>query len=154
LALEHEPLRALQVKHRKDAPPDAKGKGGFVEGEVLGGKGQSEAICSDCFNIHSVLVYVDGFNLFFIGPMREEEKWAGLASECAPVDALESAEVGRTEVEGAAVEQNGTTAFVDFPESAAVVAFLVPREEVAVHIYVSELEDAFVGDDKFLIHVF
>jgi hypothetical protein len=39
LALEHEPLRALQVEHRKDAPPDAKGKGGFVEGEVLGGKG-------------------------------------------------------------------------------------------------------------------
>lgn len=47
--------------------------------------------------------------------MREEEKWAGLATECAPINALESAEVGRTEVEGATVEQDGTTAFVDFP---------------------------------------
>jgi hypothetical protein len=84
--------------------------------------------------------------------MREEEKWAGLASKGAPVDALESAEVGRTEVKRTTVEQNGTTVFVDFPESAAVVAFLVPREEVAVHIDVSELEDAFVGDDEFLIH--
>ena len=52
LALEHEPLRALQVEHRKDAPPDAKGKGGFVEGEVFGGEREGEAIFSDGFNIH------------------------------------------------------------------------------------------------------
>ena len=52
LALEHEPLRALQVEHRKDASPDAKGKGGFVEGEVLGGEREGEAIFSDGFNIH------------------------------------------------------------------------------------------------------
>lgn len=68
LALEYEPFGVLQVNHRKDAPSDAKGKGGFVEGEVLGGEREGEAICSDGFNIHSVLVYVDGFNLFFVGP--------------------------------------------------------------------------------------
>ena len=39
VALEHKPFRALQVNHRKDAPPDAKGKGGFVKGEVLSGEG-------------------------------------------------------------------------------------------------------------------
>ena len=33
---EHKPFGAVEVKHRKDASPDAKGKGGFVEGEVLG----------------------------------------------------------------------------------------------------------------------
>ena len=52
LAFEHEPLRALQVKHRKDAPPDAKGKSGFVKGEVLGGEREGEAVFSDGFNIH------------------------------------------------------------------------------------------------------
>ena len=52
LALEYEPLRALQVEHRKDAPTDAKGKGGFVEGEVLGGEREGEAVFSDGFNIH------------------------------------------------------------------------------------------------------
>ena len=52
LALEYEPLRALQVEHRKDAPPDAKGKGGFIEGEVLGSEREGEAIFSDGFNIH------------------------------------------------------------------------------------------------------
>ena len=39
MALEHKPLGALQVEHRKDAPSDAKGKGGFVKGEVLSGEG-------------------------------------------------------------------------------------------------------------------
>ena len=52
LAFEHEPLGALQVEHRKDAPPDAKGKGGFVEGKVLGGEREGEAVFSDGFNIH------------------------------------------------------------------------------------------------------
>ena len=52
LAFEHEPLRALQVEHRKDASPDAKGKGGFIEGEVLGGEREGEAIFSDRFDVH------------------------------------------------------------------------------------------------------
>ena len=52
LAFEYEPLRALQVEHREDAPPDAKCKGGFVEGEVLGGKGEGEAVCSYAFDVH------------------------------------------------------------------------------------------------------
>ena len=54
LALEHEPLRALQVEHREDASPDAKGKGGFVEGEVFGGEREGEAIFSDRFDVHNL----------------------------------------------------------------------------------------------------
>ena len=52
LALEHEPFGAFKVEHREDAPPDAKSKGGFVEGEVLGGEREGEAVFSDGFNIH------------------------------------------------------------------------------------------------------
>lgn len=52
LALEYEPFGVLQVNHRKDAPSDAKSKGGFVEGEVLGGKGEGEAVCSYAFDVY------------------------------------------------------------------------------------------------------
>ena len=52
LALEYEPFGALKVEHCKDAPSDAKGKGGFVEGEVFGGQGEGEAVCSYAFDVH------------------------------------------------------------------------------------------------------
>lgn len=52
LALEYEPFGVLKVEHRKDAPSDAKGKGGLVEGEVLGGEGQGEAIFAYGFDVH------------------------------------------------------------------------------------------------------
>ena len=54
LALEYEPFGAFKVEHREDASPDAKGKSGFVEGEILGGEREGEAVFSDGFNIHNL----------------------------------------------------------------------------------------------------
>jgi hypothetical protein len=37
-ALEHKPFGAVKVKHCEDASSDAKGKSGFVKGEIFGGE--------------------------------------------------------------------------------------------------------------------
>lgn len=73
-------------------------------------------------------------------------------SKGTPIDALESAEIGWTKVKRATVEQDGTAAFVNFPKTSAVGAFLVPRQKVAVHIYASEFQDSVLVNDEFLVH--
>ena len=47
LALKDEPLRTFQIEHRKNLSSDAKGEGGFVEGEILGHEWERKALFSD-----------------------------------------------------------------------------------------------------------
>ena len=104
--------------------------------------------------LYNLTTLINGFKMIFVGPMRQEEEWTGFASKGAPVNAFETAEVGWAEGKGTTVEQDGSSTIVNLPKSAAIVAIFVPCKKVAVLIDTSELEDAFVGDDEFLIHVF
>ena len=92
--------------------------------------------------------------MLLVGPTRQEEEGARFATKGTPIDAFESAEIGWTKVKRATVEQDGTAAFVNFPKASAVGAFLIPRQEVAVHIYASEFQNAVLVDDEFLVHSF
>ena len=95
---------------------------------------------------------INCFKVFFVGPTRQEEEGARFASEGGPIDALKRSEVRRSKGEGATVEQDDTSAFVNFPQASAVGAFLVPREEFAMLIDAAEFKDAILVDDKLLVH--
>ena len=93
-----------------------------------------------------------GHNMLLVGPMGQIEEGVRLATEGAPVDATKTAEVGQAEGERTAVEEDGAAGLVYLPESTAIGAIFVPIQEVSVLIDATELQDAVLVDDEFLIH--
>ena len=74
--------------------------------------------------------------------MGEIEQGAGSAAKPCPIYLLHIIEVGRTEVEASAVEDDGSTTFVDLPKSSTVCTLLTRSQHVSVQIDVTELQYA------------
>lgn len=86
--------------------------------------------------------------------MGQIEQGAGSAAKPSPIYPLHIVEVGRTEVKTSAVEDDGTTTFVDLPKSSTVCTLLTRSQHVSVQIDVTELQYAVSIDDEFLKHRF
>ena len=95
---------------------------------------------------------VNGYHLFAVGPMGQEEEGYGPSAHSAPIYAPHVVELGRTEVEGASVEHDGTYGVVCLPQSATPHAAFAYALEVAMEIDVAELKHPVLRDDEFAEH--
>ena len=84
--------------------------------------------------------------------MGQIEQGAGSAAKPCPIYPLYIVEVRRTEVKTSAVEDDGSTTFVDLPKSSTVCALLARSLHVSVQIDVTELQHTVSVDDEFLKH--
>lgn len=86
--------------------------------------------------------------------MRQIEQRTRGAPQARPVYPCNKVEIGRTEVETPAVEHDGSSAFIYFPQSAAIGALLARGQHVTVKIDVAELQHSVSIDDEFLKHLY
>lgn len=89
----------------------------------------------------------------FIGPSGDVEERGGSTTDASPIDSSHMVEIGRTESKRTAIKQDGSTSFVSLPKATSVGTFLTPIEQIAMLIYIPELEYPVLGNDKFLIHI-
>lgn len=99
------------------------------------------------------ILYDDWHHFLFRRPVGKIEQGMGSAAKPSPIYPLHVVEVGRTEVKTPAVEDDGTTTFVDFPKSSTVCTLLTRSQHVSVQIDVTELQYAVSIDNEFLKHI-
>lgn len=104
--------------------------------------------------IKSAVGCIDGYKQVLFRPMGQEEKRKRLASDAGPFNALHMAEVWGSEVKRAAIEQDGSSAFVYFPQSASIGTAFAVFQQILMQVDMSELQYAVLGDDEFLVHGF
>ena len=100
-----------------------------------------------------VPLYHDWYHFLLRRPMGQIEQGAGCATKPCPIYSLHVVEVGRTEVKTSAVEDDGSSTFVDLPKSSTVCALLTRSQHVSVQIDVTELQHAVSINDEFLKHL-
>ena len=81
---------------------------------------------------------IDGHHALLGGPVREKEQGERSTSHPTPFDAPHILKARRAEDKGAAVEEHGSAALIDLPQSAAIGALLVPVQQVAVLVNIAE----------------